>query len=51
MSTRSELWVIENELKLNWKLINSELKLNKKLGTQLIIQMNELHGIGICDNI
>ncbi len=37
------------ELKLNWKLSKSELKLNYKLSTWMHIQMNELHGIGICD--
>jgi hypothetical protein len=44
MSTRSELWV-------KWKWINNELKLNKKLSTWIIIQMNEFHGIDIYDNI
>ncbi len=39
----------ESELKLNWKLIKSEMKLNLKLGIWMIIQMNELHDIGICD--
>ncbi len=39
-----------NELKFNWNLTKSELKLNKKLGTWMNIQMYELHGINIYDN-
>jgi len=39
-----------SELKLNQKLTKNELKLNKKLGKWMNIQMNELHGIGIHDN-
>jgi hypothetical protein len=38
---------------MNYELSGNELKLksklNKKLGTWMNIQMNELHGIGICD--
>ncbi len=39
-----------SELKFNRKLIKNELKLNKKFGTWMDIQMNELCGIGNCDN-
>ncbi len=35
---------------MNYELNGSELKLNKKLGTWMNIQMNELHDISIRDN-
>jgi hypothetical protein len=36
-----------SDLNFNYKTINNELKLNKKLGIWMNIQMNGLHGISI----
>jgi len=46
---KNELKWIGSELKLNWKVIENELKPNSKLSTKSLQIMNELHVIGICD--